>query len=732
MRTIELSVGSKALEVSAVNGRIALSEPFEIAVSAFAHEDAPACADLLGQTAVLTIHDPFERTLVVHGLVASVERSAGFEGLTHFTLSIGSGLLPLSIGRNSRVFTEVSAVDIVKKVLEKAGIPASDTRWELAGSYPVRAYCAQYRETDWAFIHRLLAEEGIYVWFDLGDERTVAVFADDSTAAQAIEGGAEIPFHEGGGLRATGDSVRELARATELCSDAVRLRDYHFDKPRLELDAKAGAGEREVYDYPGRFRVPAEGDRLARVRLEALRARRLALTGVTSSTRLRPGLVFALTEHPVAALNASYLVESITFGGSDARQAQGSQVELRFRAIPVETPYRKQAARVTSRPGGPQTGVVVGPSGEEIYPDKSGRVRVQLYWDREGARDEKASTWMRVGQFALGGSMILPRIGWDMLVGFEEGDADFPFVQTHLYDGQHPVPYALPANKTRSAWQTATTPGGGSTNELRFEDKAGSEEMFINASKDMNVVIGHDKSETVGVNHTHQIGSNLTTTIGSNLKEGIGASQTVSVGGSESVTISGNRGATIGGSETSTIGGSRTVTVSQGYALDATGGRTLVVGGSMMGTAALGMTRLALGTISYTVGGAWINVAGAGLANMTAGAYAETVGGAKIHAGASGCGLSVKGAAAETVGGAYVIAAGGNVGETATSALAITVGGAMLGNAPTIEIEADSAINIRCGATSVTIKSGSVEFKSPTLASPAAKIDKGASAIHHN
>src|SRR6185436_264741 len=121
---------------------------------------------------------------------------------------------------------------------------------------------------------------------------------------------------------------------------------------------------------------------------------------------------------------------------------------------------------------------------------------VQHYWDREGKRDDKASTWMRVGQFPLGGSMILPRIGWDMLIGHHEGDIDRPAVVTHLYDGEHPVPYALPANKTRTAFQTATSPGGGSTNEMRFEDKAGSEEIFLNASKDMNVVVGDCMGET--------------------------------------------------------------------------------------------------------------------------------------------------------------------------------------------------------------------------------------------
>lgn len=729
---IELSIAGHALDASAVQGRAALSEPFEMHVRAFAREDAATCVDLLGATAVLTIHDAFERSLIVHGIVAAVDRSVSFEGLTHFDLTIGPATLPLSMGRNCRVFQEMSAVDIVKKVLESAGVAASDTKWSLSGSYPKRAYCAQYRETDLAFVARLLAEEGIYTWFEFADDATRLVFADDSTAAPSLDGGAEIPFNEGAGLRGTQDSVSHVSRKHTLVPDAVRLRDYNFDKPRLQLDSKAGSGPREIYDFRGRFDAPAEGDRLARVRLEALRARRATISGETSSTRLRPGLAFELTGHPVTSLVRGYLVESITLSATDARAGSGEQLHVRWTAIPSDVQYRKRSGTLTATTSGPQTGVVVGAAGEEIHPDKSGRVRVQFYWDREGKRDEHASTWMRVGQFALGGSMILPRIGWDLLVGHEEGDVDAPVVVSHLYDGQHRVPYALPANKTRTAWQTATTPGGGSVNEVRFEDKAGSEEMFVNASKDMNVVVGNDKTETVGVDHTHKIGSNLDVTIGSNLQEGIGATQSVTIGGSESLTVSGNRGATIGASETATVGGSRTVTVSGGSTLDATGGRSLVVGGSMMGAAALGISRITLGSLSYTVGGAWINAAGAGLANMTGGAYAETVGGAKIHLGAAGCKLSVKGAAAETVGGAYVVAAGGNAGETATGSLAITVGGAFLGNAPTIEIEADTEISIRCGGASISIKPGSVEFKAPTLASPAAKINKGASAIHHN
>ncbi|AGP36443.1 type VI secretion system Vgr family protein [Sorangium cellulosum] len=735
MSLLTLSVGSAELSVTRLHGRIALSELFSFDVDAHTAGEPPALADLLGQPFSLSLKDRFDLTIAIHGVVTTVERWAIAGEGGAYRLTLDPAVAPLAIGQDSRVFRDMTALDIVKAVLAEAGVPASACRWSLSGSYPARAYCAQYREADWAFIERLLAEEGIYYYFDCTKDATVLVFDDDSTAAAEIEGGAEVPYSDAEGMRATRDAVTRVRHARSIASGAVRLRDYHHEKPRLKLEAAAGGGALEVYDAPGRFHSPREGDRLARVRLEALRARCSVTLGETSSTRLRCGFVFELSSHPVEALNGRYLVESVIYDGQErwaSDDAGIGGVTMAWTALPVATPYRARQRRVTASPGGPQTGVVVGAPGSEIHPDRSGRVRVQFYWDRVGQRDDKASTWMRVGQFALGGSMVLPRVGWDVLVSHHEGDIDAPVVLSHLYDGQFPVPYALPANKTRTAWQTATTPGGGSTNEIRFEDRAGSEEIFMNASKDMNVVIGDNKTEQVGADHTEKIGANLGVTVGSNLKVGINSNQDVSIGASESLTISGSRMVNVGGSETATIGASRTVTVAKGATLEAKGGRTLTVGGSLLAASAMGVNRMALGTFNLTVGGAWISAAGTGVGDMTGGASAETVGGAKINAGASGCSVSVKGAAAETVGGAYVIATGGNATESATGSLTVTVGGAFLANAPSIEIEADSEISIRVGASSLTIKRGSVEVKAPTLASPGATIKKSASTIKHN
>jgi type VI secretion system secreted protein VgrG len=735
MRVVGLTVAGKELEIAGVSGEMALSRSFELRVEAFVRDAPPATTDLLGQRYELVLRDTHEASMTVRGFVVSVERRAtGTVGGGRFSLGLGSPVAPLLVGRDSRVFQEKSAVDVVKDVLDKGGV--TDVEWRTSASYPPRPYIAQHRESDWDFVERLLVEEGVYYWFEHGDDATVLVLGDDSTQAADLEGGARLPFHDDTHMRATGDTVLRVKRRTAVVHDAVRLRDYNFEKPRLELDEKAGDGSREVYDFPGRFAAPADGARLAKVRLEGLRARRVVITGEASTMRLRVGQIFELTDHPVEAMNGRLLVVSIAYEASEARAGAAAAHEglhMTWTAIPESTAYRaSRSGPVTRDPAGPQTGVVVGPPGEELHADGAGRVRVQHYWDREGKRDDKASTWMRVGQFPLGGSMIVPRVGWDVLVHHHEGDIDAPYVSTHLYDGQFPVPYALPANKTRTAWQTATTPGGGSVNEIRFEDKAGSEEIFINASKDMNVVVGDNRDEKVGVDLTEDIGANVGAKIGSNHKIGVKSDQSVTIGASETLTVSGNRAVAVTGSESTTIGASRSVTAIKGVSVEAKGGRTHTIGGSMTAVGGLDVGRMTLGSFSLTVGGAWVRAAATGLSDVTAGAVAETVGGAKIHAGAAGVVTSTNGACAETVGGAYVIAAGGNAGESAGGAMAFTVGGAHLANAPKIEVEADSEISIRVGGASLTIKPGSVELKAPTILAPGAVIAKKGSKIEHN
>ena len=733
-------VDGQALAVGTFTGSSGVSSLFQYKLETGLAAEQPAMMQLLGKPFEAELVDDYGEALVIRGLVMSAERRTSSDGLVGLQLTLESSVAPLALGADCRLFQELSAVDIIKRVLDASSTPLGTIEWSISGDYPVRPYCVQYRESDWSFIERLLAEEGILYRFEHAKDDSKLVFFDSSSAVPALPGGAEIPFIDVSGERAARDCVYELGRRTQVVHEGAQLIDYNFETPQVALDATSGGTDRQWYDFPGRFQEQAQADRLAAVLLESLQAGRSVLSGKTTSARVRPGLKFELVDHPVASLNGAYIVCSVkrhcSGERSSARPATdepvGAATETRFTAIGIDTPLRPNRSAIVMAPRGPQTGMVVGAAGEEIHPDDAGRIRIQHHWDREGARDDKAGTWMRVGQFALGGSMVIPRIGWQVLVHHHEGDIDAPHITSHLYDGQFRVPYALPDNKTRTAWQTATSPGDGSSNEIRFEDAAGSEELFMNAAKDMNVVVGDNKVENVGVDYCQDIGANLTVSVGGNHVRNVTSNQSVSIGASESLSVTGNRAISVDGSEDNTVGGSRSETALLGKKITAKGGRTLSVGGSMLDIAALGVNRVTLGTKSVTVGGSWISAAATGVGAATLGACAETVGAAKICAGAAGVETSVKGACAETVGGAYVIAAGGDAGEKATGPLAITVGGAFLANAPKIEIEADSKISIRAGGSTLTITSSSIEVKAPTILAPAGGIKKKASTIKHN
>jgi type VI secretion system secreted protein VgrG len=734
-RYIELEVDGVAMLAVRVNGTIAVGETFRLRVAATeVGSDPTPPFDRIGKPCTLTLNPPVGSPVVVHGLVASLETSTEPEGdsvVHHHVLELAPPTLPLEIGRDHRYFQELDAVSIAKDVLSRAGIDVA--RFEIARTPRTRPYTVQHGESDWAFLTRLLHEEGITWRFELADDKTEIVFMDDSTHAPEIDGGT-IPFHRGSALDSDAEAVFEVRKTTALVHGQVALREYNPAKPTVALDAKVEDGEATLarYDYPGRYTTPDEGKALAKLELESLRARRRVIHGRATSLKPMHGKIFELEEHPYPSFNGKLFVFATSLDIEHRVDDSVLRFGIAWQAIPAAVPFRaplRQAARIMA---GPQTSFMAGPSGNELHVDDAGRVRAQPHWDRVGARDQNSTTWMRVGQFPLGGSMVLPRIGWPLLIDHHAGDGDSPCIVTHLYDGTNPTPYPLPDNKTRTAWKTATTPGDGTANEVRFEDKAGAEEIFMNASKDMKVTIGDTKSKKVGNNHTQDIGSNLDVKVGTNRMLGVKADQKVTVGATESLTVSGGRSTSVGGGDTVTIGAARTVTVTKGRTLDANGGRTMTVGANMMAISALSVSRAVLGSASVTVGGAWISAAAIGLDNATLGAGAETVGGVKLQLGAGGVSLNVRAALAETVGAAYVTAAGGNFGESAGGALNIKVGGALIVNAPSIEIEAESEIKIVVGGSSITITSSSIEVKSPAIPAPGATIAKGGGQIHHN
>lgn len=720
-------IDGESMPVLAVRLRSELSQRFVLHLTALAEADRKV-VPMLGTDATVALLGPHD-SWTIRGIVtrAALTIDATRSETNVLSLTIEPACSQCDIGRDHRYFQDQSALDIIKVVLKNYQFPIA---FEVSTPPPPRAYTVQWEESDWKFVERLCAEEGILYRFDFGESDTTLVFADDSTSAPKSDC-PNLTLVAQSSQTAASPAVHGLISARRATMTRVTLSDYNPRQPGLDLQAEAGTGDVFCeYDGSGRYTAKARGVSLAQRRLDGHSVRKTELRGGTNSLSIRPGLQFAI-DGAAAPLDKDHLtvVVSLEFAELDANS---DPINIQWVAIPADLPFRPQSSHPAAVAMAATTAAVVGPNGKELHVDDAGYIRAQFRWDRIGKRDETASTTMRVGQFCFGNSMARPRIGWTVLVDHVFGDLDSPFVRAHLYDGEHPPPYPLPANKTRTSWQTATTPGGGSSNEMRFEDAKGAEQVFINASKDMIVAIGDAKTKKVGSDHTKSTGGDTTIGIGDTRSLTVASNQSTKISGSETITISANRSVNVTSDSTSTVGGNRTVASLMGTTTDADGGRSMSVGANLLDIGVLGINRAIMGSATVSVGSAWISAAGSGLANVTAGAGVETVSAAKLQIAGDGVALSVIGALAEAVGAAYVSAAGGNFSETASGSLSITVGGAFVGTAPDIEIEAESEISIVCGASSLTIKPGSIELRSVAVPMLAAAIAKLGGQVHHN
>jgi type VI secretion system secreted protein VgrG len=398
------------------------------------------------------------------------------------------------------------------------------------------------------------------------------------------------------------------------------LTDYNFETPSTSLMAEVqttheagGNGKFEYYDYPGEYEKKAQGDKIAKIRIEEEEAQYLVIRGTSVCRDFTSGYRFDLKDYFRADMNQSYVLTQVQHAASigEAYRSAGSGHEHSsysntFTAIPHKIPYRP--VRLTPKPivQGPQTAVVVGPGGEEIYSDKYGRVKVQFFWDREGKKNESSSCWVRVSQLWAGkqwGAIFIPRIGQEVMVEFMEGDPDHPIITGRVYNAEMMPPYALPANQTQSGIKSRSSKGASpdNFNEIRFEDKKGEEQLFIHAEKnqdievendethsvghdrkkdiknDETVSVGRDRSETVGNNETISIGKDRTENVEKNESITIGANRTESVGKNEDITIGENRTENVTKNEDITIGESRKEQVGKDEDVSIGGARTLQV-----------------------------------------------------------------------------------------------------------------------------------------------------------
>lgn len=473
-----------------------------------------------------------------------------------------------------RIFQEKTVPDIIKEVFRENGF--SDFDEVLSNSYRQWTYCVQYRETDFNFVSRLMEQEGIYYYFRHEDGKHTLVMTDSISGHESVPGYEEVPYYPPEETdRRERDFISSWVVRQEIQPGTYALNDYDFKKPKASLQVKSMIKREheqasfEVYDYPGEYDETGDGENYVRARIEELQAQHELVHGSGNVAGLTTGCLFQLTNYTREDQNREYLLVSAEYElGPQEYESKNSGVEGYFhcalQAIDSQQSFR--AERTTPKPSvqGPQTAVVVGKSGEEIWTDEYGRVKVQFHWDRYGKSDENSSCWVRVAQIWAGktwGGMYIPRIGQEVIVEFLEGDPDQPIITGRVYNQNNMPPYGLPADKTKSTIKSNSSKGGGGSNEFRFEDLKGNEEIYLHGQKDWTIAIENDKNQTVGNNETLSVGNNRDKSVGNDQSETIGNNKTIQVGTNHNETIGSNKTLQVGSNHSESIGSNMTITV---------------------------------------------------------------------------------------------------------------------------------------------------------------------------
>ena len=589
-RSIGVSVplGKDLLLLQSMTAREELGRLFRLDLELRSKERSIDIDQVIGQPITLRLGMQDRRTRFWNGIVSEFAQVTHSSRESLYRATVRPWFWWLTRTSDCRIFQDLSVPEIVERVFEENGF--TDYAIRLSGTYRTWPYCAQYRETDFDFLSRLLEQEGLYYYFVHEADRHILVLADGVGSHDRAEGYEKVPYLPADrSPHATREHINRWLLRRAVQSGKCALRDFDFASPGDSLDADraitrphVGAGY-EVFDYPGEYRDVADGQNYAKVRIQELQSGYERVEGGATARGLLAGAVFDLTDFPRDDQNRPYLIVSTTTrlaaAGQDGGRESGPAFDVTLEAMHTKEQFR--LARTTPRPvvQGPQTAIVTGPAGEEIWTDEFGRIKVQFHWDRYGQSDGNSSCWLRVAQSLAGqawGSIMIPRKGQEVIVTFLEGDPDRPLVTGCLYNGENTPPYALPDNKTRSGIRTRSSPegdGAAAANELRFEDKAGSEEMYLHAAKDQTIVVqndrhesvGHDavvtvnndRSKSVGGGQSESIGGDKATQVGGDQYEAIGGDMEIQVGGDQSETIGGDKATGVGGDQTEAIGGDK-------------------------------------------------------------------------------------------------------------------------------------------------------------------------------
>jgi type VI secretion system secreted protein VgrG len=576
----------------------------------------------------------------------------GMRGRLHlYHASVRPWLWFLTRTADCKIFQKKKIPDIIEEVFEDHGI--ADYELDLKGSYSPWEYCVQYRETDFNFVSRLMEQEGMYYYFRHAEGRHTMVITDSISGHEPFAGYENIPYMPLDRVRPEQEAVTRWTFGYEVQPGTYATNDYNFKEPRVDRNANRAEpkdnelGDYEVYDYPGEYDEKGEGIHISVTRIEELHVPYELAQAATTARGLACGSTFKLKGFPRTDQNREYLVVAATheleYGEHESMEGEGTNYGCGFKALQVPTPFRP--ARRTPKPivQGLQTAFVVGPSGDEIYTDEYGRIKVQFHWDRVGEEDENSSCWMRVAQAWAGknwGANFIPRIGQEVLVSFLEGDPDQPLVTGSVYNAIQKHPYLGQGldgkhkhDPNVSGIKSNSTKGGSGYNEIRFDDTSGKEQIFMHGQFNFDRRVKNDDMEFVGNDKHLHVVNNRVEKIDKNAYLEVVTDQHNTVSGKKSETIVGehhflvkaDQNAEVKGKASLTVGGdlhekvTANTAIDSGQAIHIKAGMTVVIEAGTQISLKVGGNFVDIGPAGVTIVGTMVLINSGGSAGSGSG-----------------------------------------------------------------------------------------------------------------
>lgn len=483
----------ESLQLLSLVGDEGLGQLFHYSLELYSTNTSLDLAGMVGQPVTASVALPDGAWRHFSGKVARILQAGGGAEGAVYRAELRPWFWWLTLEADARIFQNKSVPDIITGLFQEFGY--TDFRNGLSASYAEREFCVQYNESTFAFISRLMEEEGIFYMFEHSASGHTLVLLDGGDAYPACPGLQEANYMGTGSSRDKLDLVYSCDAVQSAVPAGYASGDFSFLTPTQALAASAGASAGgRIYEYPGGYADAGAGQGLATLRMQALGHGAKALRGDSTCRAFTAGSRFTLAGHARAELNAEHVLRHV------AHNASHESYSNSFVAFPLTLAFRPPRVTPKARVPGTQTATVVGKAGEEIWTDSHGRIKVQFHWDREGKSDENSSCWVRVAQAWAGqawGAFFLPRIGQEVIVSFLDGDPDRPLVTGSVYNASQTVPESLPANQTRSVIRSRSSKQGSAGNELRFEDKKDSEELYLHAQKDMKTEVENDRSARI-------------------------------------------------------------------------------------------------------------------------------------------------------------------------------------------------------------------------------------------